>query len=71
MLFMEKTAALIGNCNEETVHVPLEGLAFLSKVGYLTFNHDCYSWIQHVAGRFAHKLCLELYSYMDSIILMG
>lgn len=55
MLFMEKTAALIDNCNEETVHVPLEGLAFLSKVGYLTFNHDCYSWIQHVAGRFAHK----------------
>jgi hypothetical protein len=29
---MQKTAEMIKYCNEETVHVPLEGLAFLSKV---------------------------------------
>jgi hypothetical protein len=29
---MQKTAEMINYCNEETVHVPLEGLAFLSKV---------------------------------------
>ena len=35
VLFMQKTAEMIKFCNEETVHVPLEGLAFLSKVSLL------------------------------------
>ena len=29
---MQKSAEMIPNCNEETVHVPLEGLTFLSKI---------------------------------------
>jgi len=29
---MQKTSEMIEKCNEETVHVPLEGLTFLSKV---------------------------------------
>ncbi len=32
MVFMKKTADMITSCNEETVHVPLEGLSFFSKV---------------------------------------
>ena len=31
-LFMQKAAELIPRCNEETVHVPLEGLIYFSKV---------------------------------------
>ena len=33
-IFMQKAAELIPRCNEETVHVPLESLTFLSKVIY-------------------------------------
>ena len=40
MTFMQKTAAMIDYCNEETVHIPLEGLTFFSKVIKRTANYN-------------------------------
>lgn len=40
-LFMQKAAELIPNCNEETVHVPLEALTFLSKVDQICCANVC------------------------------
>ena len=36
MIFMQRSAEMIPYCNEETVHVPIEGLTFLSK-----FDQEC------------------------------
>lgn len=40
-VFMQKTAEMIPFCNEETVHVPLEGLTFLSKIDNECCAHVC------------------------------
>jgi hypothetical protein len=54
VLFMQKTAEMINYCNEETVHVPLEGLAFLSKVSKLSIL-IIFSWIMSAVLRCANK----------------